>query len=321
MNEMKKVILTMVVAALATSGMAQSDCGELLDANQDGLIGVEDLMNLLSHFGDSDFDFDGVFDSVDMCVNEEACNYDSDPTEPCQFYDAIGDCGGDCMEDLDGDGFCDTFYGACEGQTELLYQGYNYALTSIGAQCWFAENLKTIEYQNGDPIPANLNEEEWESTDSGAYATNQDDSTSYNDIYGLLYNHHAVIDDRKLCPTGWHIPTDAEFMTLEIFLGMTNDEAEAYQWRGTDQGYQMKSDSLDSPEWNGSNSSGFSAVPGGYRRYHGSFQLPTIGIGYWWTSNPEIFINRALWTEQDKVQRRVNSPNNGFSVRCLKDTE
>ena len=73
MNEMKKVILTVVVAFFAASGNAQSDCGELLDSNQDGMIGVEDLMNLLSHFGDSDFDFDGVFDSVGFtdrrCVN------------------------------------------------------------------------------------------------------------------------------------------------------------------------------------------------------------------------------------------------------------
>lgn len=117
------------------------------------------------------------------------------------------------------------------------------------------------------------------------------------------------------------MPTDVEFMSLEIFLGMTNDEADAFEWRGTNQGFQMKSDTLDSPEWNGSNSSGFSAVPGGYRRYHGSYQLPTVGLGYWWTSNPEIGINRALRTEQDKVQRRVNNPNNGFSVRCIKDSE
>ena len=90
MNEMKKVILTLVVAVLATSGMAQSDCGELLDANQDGLIGVEDLMNLLSHFGDSDLDFDGVFDSVDDCVGEyDECGVCNGPGPQILSVDSI----------------------------------------------------------------------------------------------------------------------------------------------------------------------------------------------------------------------------------------
>ena len=90
MNEMKKVILTMVVAVLATSGMAQSDCGELLDSNQDGMIGVEDLMNLLSHFGDSDFDFDGVFDSVDDCVGEyDECGVCNGPGPQILSVDSI----------------------------------------------------------------------------------------------------------------------------------------------------------------------------------------------------------------------------------------
>ena len=90
MNEMKKVILTMVIAVLATSGIAQSDCGELLDANQDGLIGVEDLMNLLSHFGDSDVDFDGVFDSVDDCVGEyDVCGVCNGPGPQILTVDSI----------------------------------------------------------------------------------------------------------------------------------------------------------------------------------------------------------------------------------------
>ena len=63
------------------SSWGQSECGELLDSNQDGYIGVQDLMNLLSYFGDSDSDLDGIFDSVDLCVDPQACNYNSNPTK------------------------------------------------------------------------------------------------------------------------------------------------------------------------------------------------------------------------------------------------
>ena len=149
---MKKLITILFAVALVPASWGQSECGELLDSNQDGYIGVEDLMNLLSYFGDSDSDLDGIFDSVDLCVDPQACNYISNPTEACVFLDAIGDCGGDCAEDTDGDGVCDELYGTCQGESTLTYHGYTYDLVQVGDQCWFAENLRATNFRNGEEI-------------------------------------------------------------------------------------------------------------------------------------------------------------------------
>ena len=84
-------------------------------------------------------------------------------------------------------------------------------------------------------------------------------------ITAALYNWYAVDDARGLCPSGWHVPTDGEYMTLEMALGMSESEANDTGWRGTDQGTQMKSSPSDDPSWNGTNTSGFSALAGGSR--------------------------------------------------------
>ena len=138
---MKKLLTILFAVALGLNLSAQTACPPAQDANQDGVIGVDDLMDLLSHWGDTDFDFDGVYDSVDLCTDEGACNYLSNPTEACLYLDAIGACGGDCAEDTDGDGVCDEFYGPCQGQSTVTYQDYTYDLVAIGDQCWFAENF------------------------------------------------------------------------------------------------------------------------------------------------------------------------------------
>ena len=87
-----------------------------------------------------------------------------------------------------------------------------------------------------------------------------------------------VDDARGLCPSGWHVPTDGEFMTLEMELGMSESEANGTGWRGTDQGTQMKSSASDSPAWNGTNTSGFSGLAGGYRSYSGDFSMKATTV-------------------------------------------
>lgn len=86
---------------------AQTDCPNPYDGNGDGAVAISDLLDLLSLFGDSDSDGDGIWDSTDACVDLLACNYDASPTEPCQYLDALGECGGPCEGDSDGDGLCD----------------------------------------------------------------------------------------------------------------------------------------------------------------------------------------------------------------------
>ena len=124
----------------------------------------------------------------------------------------------------------------------ITYAGVGYSTVQIGDQCWFAENLRTTTYLNGDAIPQNLSAGDWQGTPSGAM-------TFYNNgpTYGGLYNWFAVDDARGLCPSGWHVPTDAEWTILTDHLG---GEPVA--------GGQMKTTYGWLDGGNGTNSSGFS---------------------------------------------------------------
>jgi uncharacterized protein (TIGR02145 family) len=128
--------------------------------------------------------------------------------------------------------------------------------------------------------------------------------------YGRLYNGHAVSDTRGLCPTGWHVPTDAEWATLESHLGGASVA-----------GNKMKSSSTDSPSWDGTNSSGFSALPGGFRFSVGAWFLALGASGVWWSSSPsgsEAW-GRGLTTGNSAASRDDSPAVFGFSVRCVRD--
>ena len=219
---------------------------------------------------------------------------------------------------------------------DVGFNGYSYSTVQIGDQCWFAENLRTEHYANGDAIPANLSDGEWNSTTSGAVSVYGEDagcddyspdgdacdpSWSLNE-YGRLYNWYGVDDARGLCPTGWHVPTDEEWMTLEMELGMSESDANSAGWRGTDQGTQMKTTYGWNGGGNGTNSSGFSGLPGGNRGTDGYFYYADY-YGYWWSSSPSgsYAWNRALNFDGPIVDRANYDRRYGFSVRCLRDAE
>ena len=194
------------------------------------------------------------------------------------------------------------------------YRGYDYATVLIGDQCWFAENLRTAIYLNGEAIPQNLSNGAWSSTDSGAMALRP---TSPLDLtfYGSYYNWFAVDDARGLCPSGWHVPTDEEWTILTDHLG---GEPVA--------GVQMKTTYGWNNDGNGTNSSGFSGLPGGYRDYDGYFSLAYVNGGYfgrWWSSSPSSSRawNRVLDLYDENVGRSDLDPRLGFSVRCVRDAE
>jgi uncharacterized protein (TIGR02145 family) len=203
----------------------------------------------------------------------------------------------------------------CSGAEVVRFDGYDYPTVAIGAQCWFKENLRSDNYRNGDAIPGNLTNDQWTSTTSGAQAVYENKPASLA-TYGRLYNWHAVKDARGLCPSGFHVPSDGEWMTLEMALGMTSSQANDTGWRGTDQGTQMKTSS-----WRGTNSSGFSALPGGFRgselgyfNYQGSY-------GRWWSSSP--YGTNACFRDLDSgysgVYRSGSNTRFGLSVRCVRD--
>ncbi|MGB1384480.1 MAG: fibrobacter succinogenes major paralogous domain-containing protein [Flavobacteriales bacterium] len=188
----------------------------------------------------------------------------------------------------------------------ITYAGVGYSTVQIGDQCWFAENLRTTTYLNGDAIPQNLSDGDWSSTTSGAMAFYDNFSTSSG-----LYNWYAVDDARGLCPSGWHVPTDEEWTMLTDHLG---GESVA--------GGQMKTNYGWNGGGNGTNSSGFSGLPGGIRDFSAFFYLAG-NEGYWWSSSPNgsnAWI-RYLANSYEVVFRAGSNPQTGFSVRCVRDAE
>lgn len=215
-------------------------------------------------------------------------------------------------------GCCETLPFAC-GES-VSYQGYDYATVLIGEQCWFAENLRSENYRNGDAIPTGLDDGEWASTNGGAVAVYNEGAFNNLENYGRLYNWFAVDDSRGLCPSGWHVPTDGEWMTMELVLGMSEEEANDGGYRGTNQGSQMKADYGWPEGGGGTNSSGFSGLPGGQRYQQGQY-YDGYGSSYLWSSSEIGFNYRHLNWINDQVYRNYGDPNKGMSVRCIQDSE
>lgn len=218
------------------------------------------------------------------------------------------------------DGSCVYGLAGCGGASTVTFDGYTYDLVAIGDQCWFAENLRTEHYANGDAIPGQLTDSQWDSTTSGAVTVYGEGTSvvsggSYDEEsnlidYGRLYNWYAVDDARGLCPSGWHVPTDGEYTELTGFLGGSSIA-----------GTQMKSSPSDNPSWDGTNTSGFSALAGGYLNYLGYFANEG-DYGCFWSSSPDgaAAWGRILVSGNPAVLRVGNqSLRFGYSVRCVRD--
>ena len=328
------------------------------DVNCDGYVNVNDLLGLLGYFGDEDLDGDGIWDSQDECVEDE-CGVCDGPgaqvlavdtitfTTDSIFVEAINEwyvfevpdttfafvcsnpgCTNPSAENYDpyaseDDGSCVGALPCSDGSTSMFYDGYSYDLVGIGAQCWFAENLRTEHYANGDSIPADLSYSEWMLTNSGAVAVYGEDAGCYNyspdgdacdpawslNEYGRLYNWYAVADERGLCPTGWHVPTNAEWDVMTDYLGGASVAGNAmkttYGWYGGG---------------NGTNSSGFAGLPAGFRNGDGFFHDAGY-YGLWWSSSPIEWNawGRLLFHDNPNLYSDIYSAGRGFSVRCLKD--
>ncbi len=191
-----------------------------------------------------------------------------------------------------------------QAQTVTDIDGNVYNTVTIGGQIWMQENLNTLRYHNGDSILNITNTLEWSTTVTGAYC-NYNNDTANASIYGRLYNWYAVNNNSNLCPTGWHVPTNNEFVILENYVG--------------DIGAALRSTS----GWNnnnGTNTSGFSGLPAGARRYTGSFSY--LGnYAEWWSSTLNIDQAWSICVGSSfGYINRVDDPlREGFSIRCIKD--
>jgi uncharacterized protein (TIGR02145 family) len=193
--------------------------------------------------------------------------------------------------------------------------GNNYGTVQIGNQVWMSENLKTTRYRNGGLIPNVTNEEAWSNSTIGAWSYYNND-VSNNAIYGKLYNWYTTLGD-TLCPTGWGVPTDAEWTTLTTYLGGESVAGGKMKTIGT--AY------WDSPNTGAINSSGFSALPGGYRYTSGSF-TSIRSSAFFWSAAENAFFNawiRLLNYYNSDVSRSIllnyYDLSSGASVRCLRD--
>ena len=185
----------------------------------------------------------------------------------------------------------------------------SFKTVKIGNQVWTSKNLDVATYRNGDVIPQVQDENAWENLTTGAWCY-YDNDTSNGTKYGKLYNWYAVNDPRGLAPNGYHIPTDAEWTQLSDYLG---GESEA--------GTKMKSTSGWVENGNGTNSSGFSGLPGGFRYYSGTFYYIDYGGGWWSSTEYETddAWYRYLGYDGGNVYGDDYSKRSGFSVRCLRD--
>lgn len=183
-----------------------------------------------------------------------------------------------------------------------IRDGTTYNTVKIGDQWWMSENL------NYDP-------------GNGSWAYENDPSNAA--VYGRLYKWKTAV---TACPDGWHLPKDNEWIEMEMFLGMSQSDADGFTFRGTDEGSKLKTTSGWDNNGNGTNSSGFSALPGGYFwQADGIFEGMGEDAMFWAprvSDTTDTGYNawfRNLNYDSDKVYRENLNRNNGFSVRCVKD--
>ncbi len=203
------------------------------------------------------------------------------------------------------------------GQTTIKdFEGNTYNIILIGSQCWMAENLRSTKYSSGESITEIQDEIQWGGSIVPTFCWYNNDSMAFSSIYGGLYNFYVVSDTNRLniCPMGWHVPTSDDWDTLNQFLlnignvgGQLKEEGFAH-WMP--------------PNTGASNSSGFTALPAGYRDIDGTFKL--VGYQtYWWSSNQSPNNIKALHLYHDsQFAFFVTQPKSrGLSVRCLKDRD
>jgi len=191
--------------------------------------------------------------------------------------------------------------------------GNVYKTVTIGTQTWMAENLRTTKYNDGTSITYVTSASEWEGLTTEAYC-NYNNTISKDTIvtYGRLYNWYAV-NTGKLAPEGWHIPTYAEWSTLPDYLGAESVAGGKLKETGTTHWI--------SPNTGATNETGFTALPGGYRSFNGTFYY--VGdYGYWWSSTEGGTYGadyRGMDYNDCYLYRGNGYKELGFSVRCVRD--
>ncbi|MDP3150565.1 MAG: FISUMP domain-containing protein [Ignavibacteria bacterium] len=207
-----------------------------------------------------------------------------------------------------------VIYNLINDTTVTDADGNIYKTIKIGDQIWMAENLRTTKYNDGVEIPNVVNDKAWGNLKTPGYCWGNYNTTNRN-LFGIWYNWYAV-NTKKLAPTGWHIPTAAEWKTLQAFLGGESIAGGKMKVKGTAYWF--------SPNIGATNESGFSAYPVGYRNYDGvDFNMPGDLASFW--ASDEFDASDAIGTRltADREDFRVFefgvSKTYGYSIRCVKN--
>jgi|WetSurMetagenome_2_1015567.scaffolds.fasta_scaffold00166_13 uncharacterized protein (TIGR02145 family) len=194
-----------------------------------------------------------------------------------------------------------------------------YTTIAIGNQTWMKENLKVTHYNNGDPIPDIIDDNEWWNLITGAYC-DYDNNPINSTAYGRLYNWYAVTDSRNLCPSGWHVPSDTEWIELVNYLGGESVAGGKLKEQGTSHWI--------SPNTDATNLSGFTALPAGIREKaslnsvdFSVYSFMGVYVDFWTTTESNFSFSNA-WAcgfMQGKVWHESNWKFESLSVRCIKD--
>jgi uncharacterized protein (TIGR02145 family) len=202
-------------------------------------------------------------------------------------------------------------YSDVAGATVTDIDGNVYETVWIGGQNWMAENLKTNTYNDGTSIELIEDNTDWDNNTNGAYCW-LDNNQTIGDIYGALYNWHAV-NNSNLCPTGWHVPTDEEWTDLENYV--------AFDGHNGSEATALKSTSGWEGGGNGTDEYGFSALPGGNRESDGIFGA-SDDTGFLWSATGDggsSAWSRQFFTGDSEIYRSQEEKTSGYSVRCIKD--
>lgn len=188
--------------------------------------------------------------------------------------------------------------------------GNQYPIFQIGTKIWMANNLKVTRFNNGDLITEIISDNKWSNTRKSAWSM-YDNSLKYGKPLGYLYNGNAVVDERNMCPSGWHVATDSDWDILIKNLGGTKDA-----------GIKIRATKGWLPSINGTNESGLKCIPGGSRNENGEF-YGAGKVGVWWSSTSDAsglkLYARTLSNDKQDVVRYAANPKIGAYVRCVRD--
>ena len=247
-------------------------------------------------------------------------------TDNCGNARTVANCG-DCSGSQNcNNGNCVEF--TC-GANVVSYNGYDYATVAIGGQCWFKENLKTTKFRNGSDIPKAISISSWRTAIEPIYGPyNNDDANGVN--YGQLYSGRAAMSPLGLCPSGWRVPSRADFTTLIAAVGASSG-VKLKSCRTPGSPLSGDCDTSIHPYWlynasaYGTDNSGFGALPGGEAAYNFNY----FGTqAFFWTTTPYSFYidDRNYYIAIYYSSVDASAANNqyqavsdgGLSVRCIK---